>query len=137
MLSALLLALSASSSLAFSLGPNPTVTGRAACTPAAATQLPTLASRSFSLRASEDAAEAAPSAFIEFILGFPEPVVPDVALTRSKDGSTGVATFTFDNPSFLAAASAELGETTGAAPKHAHRLRRTGSDEATLHSRAR
>merc|ERR1712087_267110 len=56
---------------------------------------------------------AAPSAYIEFITGVPEPVVPDVKLTRSRDGSTGVATFTFDNPSFLAAASAELGETTG------------------------
>jgi photosystem II protein len=54
-----------------------------------------------------------PSAYIEFIIGVPEPCVPDVKLTRSRDGSTGVATFTFDNPSFLAAASAELGETTG------------------------
>jgi len=58
-------------------------------------------------------AVAAPSAYIEFIIGVPEPCVPDVSLTRSKDGTTGVATFTFDNPSFLAAASAELGETTG------------------------
>lgn len=55
----------------------------------------------------------APDAYIEFILGVPEPCIPDVKLTRSRDGSTGVATFTFDNPSFLAAASAELGETTG------------------------
>merc|ERR1719484_279532 len=57
--------------------------------------------------------ESAPNAYIEFIIGVPEPVIPDVKLTRSVDGSTGVATFTFDNPSFLAAASAELGETTG------------------------
>ena len=56
---------------------------------------------------------AAPAAFIEFIVGVPEPCVPDVKLTRSRDGTTGVATFTFDNPSFLAAASQELGETTG------------------------
>lgn len=56
---------------------------------------------------------AAAEAHIEFIVGVPEPCVPDVALTRSRDGSTGVATFTFDNPSFLAASSAELGETTG------------------------
>uniref|UniRef100_A0A7S0H7V2 Photosystem II reaction center Psb28 protein n=1 Tax=Phaeocystis antarctica TaxID=33657 RepID=A0A7S0H7V2_9EUKA len=54
-----------------------------------------------------------PAAYIEFIIGVPEPCIPDVKLTRSRDGSTGVATFTFDNPSFLAAASAELGETTG------------------------
>lgn len=59
------------------------------------------------------AAATAPAAYIEFIIGFPEPCVPDVKLTRSRDGSTGVATFTFDNPSFLAAASEELGETTG------------------------
>ena len=58
--------------------------------------------------------EGAPAAYIEFIIGVPEPCIPDVKLTRSRDGSTGVATFTFDNPSFLAAASAELGETTGA-----------------------
>eukprot|EP00965_Chrysotila_dentata_P199033 6179146-Pleurochrysis_carterae.AAC.2 len=65
---------------------------------------------------SEPAAAAAPSppsAYIEFIKGVPEPVVPDVKLTRSRDGSTGVATFTFDNPSFLSSASSELGETTG------------------------
>merc|ERR1719352_126292 len=54
-----------------------------------------------------------PAAYIEFIIGVPEPCIPDVKLTRSRDGTTGVATFTFDNPSFLAAASAELGETTG------------------------
>ena len=56
---------------------------------------------------------SAPNAYIEFIIGVPEPCIPDVKLTRSRDGSTGVATFTFDNPSFLTAASAELGETTG------------------------
>merc|ERR1711924_375936 len=39
--------------------------------------------------------------------------IPDVSLTRSRDGTTGVATFTFDNPSFLSAASEALGETTG------------------------
>merc|ERR1719238_1116861 len=61
----------------------------------------------------EEAAPAAPTAYIEFIIGVPEPCVPDVSLTRSRDGSTGVATFTFDNPSFLSAASEELGETTG------------------------
>ena len=44
---------------------------------------------------------------------FAEPCVPDVSLTRSRDGSTGVATFTFDNPTFLSAASEALGETTG------------------------
>ena len=60
---------------------------------------------------------AAPAAYIEFIIGVPEPTIPDVKLTRSRDGTTGVATFTFDGPSFLAAATAELGETTGAPPR--------------------
>jgi len=63
--------------------------------------------------AQEDSGVAGSEAFIEFIVGYPEPAVPDVKLTRSRDGTTGVATFTFDNPSFLAASSAELGETTG------------------------
>ena len=63
-------------------------------------------------RMQEDATPA-PTATIEFIEGVPEPVVPDVKLTRSRDGSTGVATFTFDNPSFLAVETTELGDTTG------------------------
>lgn len=63
--------------------------------------------------AQEGSGVAASAAFIEFIVGYPEPAVPDVKLTRSRDGTTGVATFTFDNPSFLAASSTELGETTG------------------------
>merc|ERR1719201_1244582 len=58
--------------------------------------------------ADSPAVAAAPDAFIEFIEGVPEPCVPDVSLTRSRDGSTGVATFTFDNPSFLSAASEAL-----------------------------
>ena len=76
--------------------------------------------------APDAAGGAAPEAFIEFIVGVPEPAVPDVKLTRSRDGTTGVATFTFDNPSFLAASTAELGETTGlATPCHARHLGRS------------
>merc|ERR1712032_754573 len=66
------------------------------------------------------------------IIGVPEPVVPDVKLTRSKDGSTGVATFTFDNPSFLASASAELGETTGMYLKDAEGTLKTSEVTATF-----
>lgn len=75
------------------------------------------ASTTSHLRMLDDEAKgSAPAspAYIEFIVGYPEPCVPDVQLTRSRDGSTGVATFTFDNPSFLTAASESLGETTGA-----------------------
>ncbi|MBD0363900.1 MAG: photosystem II reaction center protein Psb28 [Coleofasciculus sp. C3-bin4] len=35
---------------------------------------------------------------IQFSRGINEEVVPDVRLTRSRDGSSGTATFYFDNP---------------------------------------
>jgi photosystem II 13kDa protein len=38
---------------------------------------------------------------IQFSRGIPEPVVPDVRLTRSKDGSNGQAIFYFQNPQAL------------------------------------
>lgn len=66
-----------------------------------------------SVRMAEDAVAAPVTAWIEFIQGVTEPVVPDVSLTRSRDGTTGVATFTFDTPSFLAAETQSQGETTG------------------------
>ena len=82
---------------------------------------------------SEDAPAAeAPQAYIEFIIGVPEPVVPDVSLTRSKDGSTGVATFTFDNPTFLQAATQELGETTGMYLKDSEGTMKTSEVTATF-----
>ena len=37
-------------------------------------------------------------AVIQFIQGVNEDVIPDVRLTRSRDGSTGTATFRFANP---------------------------------------
>ena len=42
-----------------------------------------------------------PTAGISFYEGLYEPDVPDVKLTRSKDGENGVATFNFDKPSFF------------------------------------
>jgi photosystem II protein len=38
---------------------------------------------------------------IQFARGVDEQVVPDVRLTRAKDGSTGKATFYFDKPQAL------------------------------------
>ena len=38
---------------------------------------------------------------IQFIKGLNEKVLPDVLLTRSRDGSTGTATFRFKNPNIL------------------------------------
>jgi photosystem II protein len=40
-------------------------------------------------------------AVIQFIQGVNEDIVPDVRLTRSRDGSTGTATFRFSNPKVL------------------------------------
>ncbi|MCO5579132.1 hypothetical protein L7F22_032984 [Adiantum nelumboides] len=49
---------------------------------------------------------------IQFIRGVDEQTVPDVSLTRSKDGSNGVATFSFEQPSVFDAAG-ELRDITG------------------------
>lgn len=51
-------------------------------------------------------------AAMQFIKGIDEPCVPDIKLTRSKDGSNGVATFLFAGPSVFEADNA-LGEITG------------------------
>lgn len=82
--------------------------------------------------AASPVAAAAPAAYIEFIIGVPEPCVPDVSLTRSRDGTTGVATFTFDNPSFLSAASEALGETTGMYLKDTEGTMKTSEVTATF-----
>lgn len=49
---------------------------------------------------------------LEFIKGIEESTIPDVKLTRSRDGSSGTATFVFDSPSIFEASS-ELGDITG------------------------
>ena len=50
---------------------------------------------------------------IQFIKGLNEKVLPDVRLTRSRDGSTGTATFRFKNPNILDKSTAKKGEITG------------------------
>ena len=50
---------------------------------------------------------------IQFIKGLNEKVLPDVLLTRSRDGSTGTATFRFKNPNILNKNTAKKGEITG------------------------
>merc|ERR1711884_692190 len=52
-------------------------------------------------------------ASIQFVRGLVEKNVPDVKLTRAKDGSSGIATFFFDNPNCFDASTAEAGEVTG------------------------
>jgi photosystem II 13kDa protein len=50
---------------------------------------------------------------IQFIKGLDEKVLPDVRLTRSRDGSTRTATFLFKNPNILDKNTAKQGEITG------------------------
>lgn len=44
---------------------------------------------------------------IQFARGVAEDVIPDVRLTRSRDGSNGTATFYFQNPTILSQGSTE------------------------------
>jgi photosystem II protein len=44
---------------------------------------------------------------IQFSRGINEEVIPDVRLTRSRDESTGTATFSFQNPKALDSSSTE------------------------------
>jgi photosystem II protein len=50
---------------------------------------------------------------IQFIKELDEKVLPDVRLTRSRNGSTGTATFHFKNPTILDKSTAKEGEITG------------------------
>nr|YP_009293947.1 photosystem II protein W [Ahnfeltia plicata]YP_010204059.1 photosystem II protein W [Ahnfeltia fastigiata]AOM65635.1 photosystem II protein W [Ahnfeltia plicata]UAT97246.1 photosystem II protein W [Ahnfeltia plicata]UAT97451.1 photosystem II protein W [Ahnfeltia plicata]UAT97655.1 photosystem II protein W [Ahnfeltia fastigiata]UAT97859.1 photosystem II protein W [Ahnfeltia fastigiata] len=52
-------------------------------------------------------------AVIQFIQGINETIVPDVKLTRSRDGSTGTATFRFNNPDILMSKMESKGDITG------------------------
>jgi photosystem II protein len=53
------------------------------------------------------------TAHIQFIKGIDEKVLPDIRLTRSRDGSTGTATFCFKNANILDKSLALNGEITG------------------------
>jgi photosystem II protein len=52
-------------------------------------------------------------AHIQFIKGINEKILPDIRLTRSRDGSTGTATFRFKNSNILDKSLALTGEITG------------------------
>ena len=52
-------------------------------------------------------------AVIQFIKGINETVVPEVRLTRSRDGNTGTATFRFTNPKILDVSMENQGDITG------------------------
>jgi photosystem II protein len=49
-----------------------------------------------------DVSTHAMAAAIQFFRGVDEPVVPDIRLTRSRDGVTGQALFVFEEPEALA-----------------------------------
>ncbi len=51
------------------------------------------------------------TAAIQFFRGVEEPVVPDIRLTRSRDGRTGQALFVFEEPEALAPET--MGDITG------------------------
>ena len=53
------------------------------------------------------------TATIQFIEGIIEKTLPRVQLTRSRDGSTGTATFFFDNPTILKQNTITEGEISG------------------------
>mmetsp|Transcript_6389 Transcript_6389/g.15500 ORF Transcript_6389/g.15500 Transcript_6389/m.15500 type:complete len:147 (+) Transcript_6389:221-661(+) len=50
---------------------------------------------------------------IQFVRGLEEKCIPKVKLTRARDGSSGVATFEFDNPNVFDASTSAQGEVTG------------------------
>ena len=56
-------------------------------------------------------ADARSAAAIQFFRGVDEPVVPDIRLTRSRDGRTGQATFRFEQPAAIAPET--MGDITG------------------------
>nr|ARW69419.1 photosystem II protein W [Polysiphonia sp.] len=52
-------------------------------------------------------------AVIQFIDGVNESVIPNIKLTRSRDGSTGTATFRFHQPDIIKPEMQEKGEIKG------------------------
>jgi photosystem II protein len=53
------------------------------------------------------------AAQIQFVKGLEEKVVPGIKLTRARDGSSGIATFNFNNPNVFDASTSSQGEITG------------------------
>nr|YP_009370340.1 photosystem II reaction center protein W [Bulboplastis apyrenoidosa]ARO90829.1 photosystem II reaction center protein W [Bulboplastis apyrenoidosa] len=52
-------------------------------------------------------------ASIQFIIGINEETVPNVSLTRSRDGNTGTAIFSFTNPQVFDINASSQGEISG------------------------
>ncbi|CAB9509088.1 II reaction center PSB28 protein [Seminavis robusta] len=62
---------------------------------------------------SEDEGSEGERAQIQFVRGLEEKSIPQVKLTRARDGSSGIATFLFNNPNVFDASTASQGEITG------------------------
>ena len=61
---------------------------------------------------------------LEFIRGVEEPNIPEVRLTRSRDGASGTATFIFQNPTVFDASSELHALAPAAVPPCARRANR-------------
>lgn len=53
------------------------------------------------------------AASMQFVRGLNEKVVPNVKLTRARDGSSGIASFTFNKPNVFDASTSSQGDVTG------------------------
>lgn len=71
------------------------------------------ASPAFASRSISTTTQLFADAEIQFVRGLSEKVVPDVKLTRARDGSSGVAVFKFSNPNVFDASTASQGDVTG------------------------
>lgn len=85
----------------------------AASMPLATAFAPMPHSSSLSPSSTTPSSTALSAAAIQFVRGLDETVVPDVKLTRARDGSSGTATFRFKSPNVFDASTAAQGEITG------------------------
>ena len=84
-----------------------------AFSPTATSSTSVLSSRSSSSFPTTSSTSLYASAEIQFIRGLEEKVIPDIKLTRARDGSSGTATFKFANPNVFDASTTSSGDVTG------------------------
>lgn len=84
-----------------------------ALAPAVLSAVDAFAPSSPTLTSSRFATSLDASAEIQFVKGLQEKVVPDIKLTRARDGSSGTATFNFANPNVFDASTQSEGQVTG------------------------
>ena len=84
-----------------------------ALVPAAMSAVDAFSPSSHALSSSRFATSLDAAAEIQFVKGLEEKIVPDIKLTRAKDGSSGIATFQFANPNVFDASTQSQGDITG------------------------